>query len=74
MLENDKRAYSEDSQGIIRKQRATIEKLTRENRQMKQELSEVRRADRGGPEARRAGETLAKLAENREQLGNMSRI
>eukprot|EP00392_Amoebophrya_sp_AT5.2_P010346 g10406.t1 len=68
VLENDKRAYSEDSQGIIRKQRATIEKLTRENRQMKQELSEVRRADRGGPEARRAGETLAKLAENREQL------
>ncbi|CAD7946037.1 unnamed protein product [Amoebophrya sp. A120] len=68
VLENDKRAYSEDSQGIIRKQRATIEKLTRENRQMKQELSEVRRADRGGPEARRQGETLAKLAESREQL------
>ena len=36
MLENDKRAYSEDSQGIIRKQRASIEKLTRENRGMKQ--------------------------------------
>lgn len=32
VLENDKRAYSEDSQGIIRKQRASIEKYTRENR------------------------------------------
>ncbi|CAD7975422.1 unnamed protein product [Amoebophrya sp. A25] len=68
VLENDKRAYSEDSQGVIRKQRASIEKLTRENRQMKQELSEVRRADRGGPEARRAGETLAKIAESKESL------
>ncbi|CAJ1447390.1 unnamed protein product, partial [Effrenium voratum] len=35
VLENDKRACSEDSQGTIRKQRATIEKLTRENRKMK---------------------------------------
>ena len=71
VLENDKRAYSEDSQGVIRKQRASIEKLTRENRQMKQELSEVRRADRGGPEARRAGETLAKIAESKESLGKL---
>jgi len=42
VLENDKRAYSEDSQAIIRKQRATIEKLTRENRQMKQDMNETR--------------------------------
>lgn len=68
VLENDKRAYSEDSQGIIRKQRATIEKLTRENRAMKQELAEVRKSDRGGVEARRGAETLAKIAEHKEQL------
>ena len=41
VLENDKRAFSEDSQSIIRKQRATIEKLTRENRGMKQDLGDV---------------------------------
>lgn len=35
MLENDKRSYLEESQACIRKQRAGIEKLTRENRQMK---------------------------------------
>ena len=39
VLENDKRACSEDSQGTIRKQRATIEKLTRENRKMKLGIS-----------------------------------
>merc|ERR1719183_1953948 len=50
VLENDKRAYSEDSQGIIRKQRATIEKLTRENRKMKAELNETRAVPNSGPE------------------------
>jgi len=49
VLENDKRACSEDSQGTIRKQRATIEKLTRENRKMKSELLETK--SNSGPQA-----------------------
>jgi len=49
VLENDKRACSEDSQGTIRKQRATIEKLTRENRKMKSELNETK--SNSGPQA-----------------------
>merc|ERR1712151_1426675 len=63
VLENDKRAYSEDSQGIIRKQRATIEKLTRENRKMKSELNETRGASTAGPEKKIALETVGKLSE-----------
>merc|ERR1712151_1410360 len=68
VLENDKRAYSEDSQGIIRKQRATIEKLTRENRKMKAELNESRGASTTGPEKKIALETVGKLTEQKEQM------
>jgi len=68
VLENDKRAYSEDSQGIIRKQRATIEKLTRENRKMKAELNETRSSSSSQVENRIAMEKITKLTEQKEQL------
>jgi len=68
VLENDKRAYSEDSQGIIRKQRATIEKLTRENRKMKAEMNETRNSSSTQVEARIANEKVNKLTELSEQL------
>jgi len=68
VLENDKRAYSEDSQGIIRKQRATIEKLTRENRKMKAEMNETRSSASGQVEVRIAMEKIAKLTDQQEQL------
>jgi len=68
VLENDKRAYSEDSQGIIRKQRATIEKLTRENRKMKGEMNETRSSSSSQVEARIAGEKINHLTEQQEQL------
>jgi len=68
LLENNKRAYSEDSQGIIRKQRATIEKLTRENKKMKSELNETRGVSASGPEKKMALETVSKLTEQNEKL------
>jgi len=68
VLENDKRAYSEDSQGIIRKQRATIEKLTRENRKMKTEVQESRGSTMAGPEKKIAMETVGKLGDHHEKL------
>jgi DNA repair exonuclease SbcCD ATPase subunit len=68
VLENDKRAYSEDSQGIIRKQRATIEKLTRENRKMKQEVNETRATSGGSLEHKRGAERAARLTEKREEI------
>jgi chromosome segregation ATPase len=68
VLENDKRAYSEDSQGIIRKQRATIEKLTRENRKMKAELNETRSSPSAAVENRIAQEKINKLTEQALQL------
>lgn len=68
VLENDKRAYSEDSQGIIRKQRATIEKLTRENRQMKQELQESRAIAGPKSDLKIGQEKLAKIVEQKESI------
>lgn len=68
VLENDKRACSEDSQGTIRKQRATIEKLTRENRKMKAELNETRSVSGTAAENRMAVETIGKLTEQSETL------
>jgi len=68
VLENDKRAYSEDSQGIIRKQRASIEKLTRENRKMKGELNETRSSSSTQVENRIAMEKINHLTEQKEQL------
>jgi chromosome segregation ATPase len=68
VLENDKRAYSEDSQGIIRKQRATIEKLSRENRKMKSELNETRTAPNSGPEVKIALEGIEMLNKQRDKL------
>mmetsp|Transcript_101786 Transcript_101786/g.270808 ORF Transcript_101786/g.270808 Transcript_101786/m.270808 type:complete len:553 (-) Transcript_101786:41-1699(-) len=68
VLENDKRACSEDSQGTIRKQRATIEKLTRENRKMKAELNETRSVAGTAAENRMAVETIGKLTEQSETL------
>lgn len=68
VLENDKRAYSEDSQGIIRKQRATIEKLTRENKKMKTEVQESRGSTMAGPEKKIAMETVAHLGDHHEKL------
>jgi chromosome segregation ATPase len=69
-LENDKRAYSEDSQGIIRKQRATIEKLTRENRKMKSEVNENRGSGGSHAENRMAHETIGKLGDSKDTLLN----
>jgi len=68
VLENDKRACSEDSQGTIRKQRATIEKLTRENRKMKAELNETRSVSGTAAENKMAVETITKLTEQSETL------
>eukprot|EP00931_Biecheleriopsis_adriatica_P048462 TRINITY_DN2799_c0_g3_i1.p1 TRINITY_DN2799_c0_g3~~TRINITY_DN2799_c0_g3_i1.p1 ORF type:complete len:542 (-),score=166.51 TRINITY_DN2799_c0_g3_i1:257-1882(-) len=68
VLENDKRACSEDSQGTIRKQRATIEKLTRENRKMKSEISESAPSSGTGPETKMTQDQLAKLETNRANL------
>jgi chromosome segregation ATPase len=68
VLENDKRACSEDTQGTIRKQRATIEKLTRENRKMKAELNETRSQPGSQAENKMATETLSKLMEQRQAL------
>jgi len=68
VLENDKRAYSEDSQGIIRKQRSTIEKLTRENRTMKQELQESRALSGPKTEHKIGQEKLQKIVEQKEQI------
>lgn len=68
VLENDKRACSEDTQGTIRKQRATIEKLTRENRKMKAELNETRSQPGSQAENKMASETLSKLMEQRQAL------
>jgi len=68
VLENDKRAYSEDSQGIIRKQRATIEKLTRENRKMKAELNETRSSSSTQVENKIALEKITKLTDKQDQL------
>jgi chromosome segregation ATPase len=70
VLENDKRACSEDSQGTIRKQRATIEKLTRENRKMKGEMNETRSASVSGPGNKMNLENLSKLNEQVESLLN----
>eukprot|EP00913_Durusdinium_trenchii_P002527 g2336.t1 len=66
--ENDKRACSEDSQGTIRKQRATIEKLTRENRKMKAELNETRSGSGTQAEAKMQQETIARLSEQKDTL------
>eukprot|EP00931_Biecheleriopsis_adriatica_P048461 TRINITY_DN2799_c0_g2_i1.p1 TRINITY_DN2799_c0_g2~~TRINITY_DN2799_c0_g2_i1.p1 ORF type:complete len:563 (-),score=173.19 TRINITY_DN2799_c0_g2_i1:141-1775(-) len=68
VLENDKRACSEDSQGTIRKQRATIEKLTRENRKMKAELNEAKGNGGSQAEARMQLATIAKLHDQQEAL------
>jgi len=68
VLENDKRACSEDSQGTIRKQRATIEKLTRENRKMKAEVNETRSVSGTPAENRMAMDTISKLTEQQETL------
>lgn len=68
MLENDKRAYSEDSQSVIRKQRATIEKLTQENHKMKTELNESRSCSGSVAEAKMSAEKLQRLIEQKEQL------
>lgn len=68
VLENDKRARSEDSQGTIRKQRATIEKLTRENRKMKAELNETRSSTGTQAEAKMQQETIARLSEQKDTL------
>jgi len=70
VLENDKRAYSEDSQSIIRKQRATIEKLTRENRKMKAELNETRSSSGTQVEARISKEKVDHLTDKLDQIKN----
>jgi chromosome segregation ATPase len=73
VLENDKRAASEDSQGTIRKQRATIEKLTRENRKMKAELNETRSAGGSHAENKMALDNITKYSEQKELLEDKMR-
>jgi len=70
VLENDKRACSEDSQGTIRKQRATIEKLTRENRKMKSELTETKAVSGHQADAKMQTVTLAKCNDQKEALND----
>eukprot|EP00438_Fugacium_kawagutii_P016660 Skav229370 [mRNA] locus=scaffold584:83344:96286:- [translate_table: standard] len=52
----------------IRKQRATIEKLTRENRKMKAELNETRSGSGTQAEAKMQQETIARLSEQKDTL------
>jgi len=68
MMENHKRKTSDDAQGHIRKQRATIEKLTRENRKMKAELKESRQSNGSQAEGRMSAETIQKLNKQRDVL------
>lgn len=68
VLENDKRACSEDSQGTIRKQRATIEKLTKENRQMKAEANDAKAISGHQADAKMNTVTLSKLHDQKEAL------
>ncbi len=68
VLENDKRAYSEDAQGVIRKQRATIEKLTRENRKMKQDLSDARAVPSNRSDHKLNAEKLSRTTEQKDTL------
>ena len=68
VLENDKRAYSEDAQGVIRKQRATIEKLTRENRKMKQDLNDARASPSNRAEQKLSAEKLSRTTEQKDTL------
>jgi len=67
-LEIDKRSCSEDNQATIRKQRAAIEKLTRENRKMKGELNDTRMSTGPHTEAKMTIETLQKLKQQKETL------
>mmetsp|Transcript_84477 Transcript_84477/g.196398 ORF Transcript_84477/g.196398 Transcript_84477/m.196398 type:complete len:550 (+) Transcript_84477:82-1731(+) len=68
VLENDKRACSEGSQGTIRKQRAIIEKLTRENRKMKAELNETRAMTGTAAENKMNLETVEKMNDQQVKL------
>ena len=68
VLENDKRAYSEDAQGVIRKQRATIEKLTRENRKMKQDLNDARAVPSNRSEQKLNADKLSRTTEQKDVL------
>ena len=45
IMEGDRRQYSEESQNVIRRQRAAIDKLKSDNRALKQEIEVVTRAD-----------------------------
>ena len=44
IMEGDRKSYAEEVQAVVRKQKAQIEKLKRENGQLKQELSLQSRA------------------------------
>lgn len=68
VLENDKRATNEDSQATIRKQRSTIEKLTRENRKMKQELTESRGSTISAQETKIAMDTMTHMTDRSNTL------
>ena len=43
IVEGDRKAYSEDSSNLLRRQRATIDKLKGDNAQLKEELSAERK-------------------------------
>lgn len=68
VLENDKRASSEDNQAKIRRQRETIEKLTCENQRMKDELIEQTTTPSSQCEAKICSEKLQKLQDQKSSI------
>ncbi|KAF4733856.1 coiledcoil domain containing, partial [Perkinsus olseni] len=68
VLENDKRNYGEVSQGVIRKQRATIMKLSRENKKMKQEVNDTRAFTASRSEHKIGTERLQRMQEEKDRI------
>ncbi|KAF4745847.1 coiledcoil domain containing, partial [Perkinsus olseni] len=68
VLENDKRNYGEVSQGVIRKQRATIMKLSRENKKMKQEVNDTRAFTASRSEHKIGSERLQRTQEEKDRI------
>ena len=66
IMEGDRKAYAEEVQNVLRKQRSHIDKLAKENMQLKQELSlETRAVAMGG--AVRLSSQITKMTEAGDQ-------
>ena len=65
--EIDKRNCSEDNQGTIGKQRATIEKVTREDQKMKAELADTRSSSLKPCRSKKSKRRLVKRSSGRRR-------